>query len=382
MTESTFWVNLLLWALLGLGVCCLLAVLSESVRAMFASIFAIFYRPFSQIQERTSAYLQRAKDWLLQQLEDESDRKGDGPIYFIVGSVLYSLLTALFVLCDFGLIVLTVQAMGMDEPGFQLPVDTSTLTAATLVTAGLFWGAILFDLLGVTHLAPWRKRLSGGIRKLLIALAIFFVAMAVAIAVFMTYWRGVSLNEFVREAQAAPSDFLTVDQGALSTANGEGVDLGMSQGDFLGDEDVPEVDSSSDWIVLATLMGISGISLASTAFSMVGLAILAKFVILLVISLGALLLLPVVFAAWLVSLLLNLLFSAVQSILDFFIEIGNRFLRLFGRRLPNPASGPSGAQTVPPAEPDTAQNRGAGPAVEAPSADPGFNPFSTPGRKT
>jgi len=382
MTEHTFWINLLLWALFGLGVCCLLAVLSESVRAMFASIFAIFYRPFSQIQERTSAYLQGARGWLLQQIEDESDRKGDGPIYFIVGSVLYSLLTALFVLCDFGLIVLTVQAMGMDEPRFQLPLDTSTLTAATLVTSGLFWGAILFDLLGVTCLAPWRKRLSGGIRKLLIALSIFFVAAAVAIAVFMTYWRGVSLNEFVREAEAAPSDFLAVDQGALSTADGEGVDLGMSQSDFLEDEDLAPVDSSSNWIVPATLMGISGISLASTAFSMVGLAILAKFVILLVISLGALLLLPAVFAAWLVSLLLNLLFSAVQSILDLFIEMGNGFLRLFGRSPANPSTGPSGAQTGPPAEPDRAQSRDTGPAVEAPSADPGFNPFFTPRRKT
>src|SRR4030042_3875324 len=124
MTENVF-MNLAFGILVGLGVCCLVASFSQAVRVMLSSLFAVAYRPISQIRERTLYYVQAIKPWILRQVENESERKEDGPLYSIIGSILYSVLTGLFMLCDFGMIVLTVQAMGMDEPTFHLPVDTS-----------------------------------------------------------------------------------------------------------------------------------------------------------------------------------------------------------------------------------------------------------------
>lgn len=377
MTGNIFWVNLVLGALFALGCCCVLALFSQPIRVMFSSLFAIFYRPFSQILERTSGYLRSAKAWILRQVEDESDRKGDGPLYFIIGAVLYTLLTALFIMCDFGMIVLTVQAMGMDEFSFELPMDTSTLTAATLVTTSLFWGAILFDLLGVTHLAPWRRSLSERNRKLFMGISIFFVAMTVFLGVSMAYWRGISLNQFVPEAEAAPAEFSFIDQGSLNLSSGDGVDMGGSQADLIDDE-LPLLDTSSDWIILASLMGISGLSLASTAFSMVGLGIMAKFTILLVICLGTLLLLPICFTSWLFSTLLDLIFNFIQRILDVFVQVGSALLGLFGWRQDGSEISDEYSGPEEPTGPKQGEEPKSEPRVEPPSADPGFNPF--PGR--
>ncbi len=144
MPENTVWLHITLGILLFLGVCCFIAVFAESVRQMLSGFFTIFYRPLSMIQERTWTYIQNVRTWILSQLEDESEREGEGPLYYIIGSVLYTILTVLFILCDFGMIVLTAEAMGLDKSYVQLPLDTSTLTAATLVTTSLFLGGYLF----------------------------------------------------------------------------------------------------------------------------------------------------------------------------------------------------------------------------------------------
>jgi len=371
MTNNAFWINLAGGVFIGLSICCLLACLSVELRQLVMGFFNIFHAPIDSMRQKTAGWLGVVKAWLLAQVEDEADRKGDGPVYYIIGSVLYSLLTVLFVLCDFGMIILTLEAMGMDDTIVILPLDSSTLTAATLVTTALFWGMILFDLLGVTRLAPWRKSLTPFCRRLFIGIAVIVFSSSIFIGGSMAWWRGGSLMEMIPEAQASMAEVNTNSLPGLDISSGNGMVLGSSELAPVVDAPVP--DTSYDWIILSTLVGISGLSLASTGFSCVGMVILIKFLLLLFIGLATTLLLPVTFVTWLISFVLNLIAGFVTLVLDFFIAIGNRFMGLFGRQ--QPAVATAGASPVVETVPQESPSPGDA-GHDVPDDDPGFNPFS------
>lgn len=373
MTNNAFWINFAGGLFIGLSICCLLAFLSAELRQVVMSFFNIFHAPLDAIRQKTSGWLVQVRRWLLAQIEDESERKGDGPVYYLIGSVLYSLLTILFVLCDFGMIILTLEAMGMDEAVVVLPLDSSTLTAATLVTTALFWGMILFDLLGVTRLAPWRKNLSPFCRRLFIAIAVIAFTSTIFIGASMALWRGRSLMEMVPEAQASMTEDVTSSLPGLDISSENGMVLGNVD-KVAPDADVPAPDTSYDWIILSTMMGIAGLSLASTGFSCVGMVVLIKFLLLLIIGLASTFLLPVSFVTWLISFILNLIVSFVMLVLDFFIAIGTRFMGLFGWQQPaaETAGGVSPEDVPVPHESPSPAYVG----NDAPDDDPGFNPFS------
>lgn len=377
MSEYAFWVHTGLVILSVLSACCIIAAFADPIRTMLSSFFLVFLRPFSIIQERTLTYLRSVKTWMLQQIKDESEREGDGPLYYIIGSVLYSILTAFFILCDYGMIVLTAEGMGLDKASVQLPIDTATLTAATLVTTSLFWGAIFFDLLGVTRLAPWRKSLSITARRIFMGISVFFFASSIFVGISMAYWRGHMILKFVPEAEASLTDTAILDEGGLNLSEGNGVDISAIPAENMTDADLQPIETNTNWIVYASLMGISGLSIASTAFSMVGLVIMAKFVILLAIGICALPLLSVTFFAWLISTLLNLIFNAVERVLDFFVNIGSSILRRFGRQ-PNDSSNVQSfpTETNNTGRPDDADNKTTQPETGLNTVDPGFNPFS------
>lgn len=241
------WINIALFSLLGAGISCILAFSSEQVRVVFSSFFNIFDRPFSTIHQRTSQYIQTMKRWAVKELQEEVNEKRSSSLYSFIGATFYSILTFIFLLCDWGMIVLTLQAWGMDAPKLRLPFSTSTLTAATLVTTSLFWGALFFDLLGVTHLAPWRRALSESFRKLFIWISISCLALSVFTGATMACWRGISLTQIVPEAQASQADSSYVEKGGMELG-GENIDLGESY--TTPGEDAPPIDHSSEWIVL------------------------------------------------------------------------------------------------------------------------------------
>lgn len=374
MPENTVWLHITLGILLFLSVCCFIAVFAESVRQMLSGFFTIFYRPLSMIQERTSTYIQNVRTWILSQLEYESEREGEGPLYYIIGSVLYTILTVFFILCDFGMIVLTAEAMGLDKSSVQLPLDTSTLTAATLVTTSLFWGAIFFDLLGVTRLAPWRKSLSVISRRILMGISVFMFILSVFVGVAMAYWRGNMTTQFIPEAEASAADSAFLNQGGLSLSETGGNVTDVMPADIFVEEDLPPLDDSANWIINASLMGISGLSISATAFSVVGMIILVKFVILLVIGICMLPLLPVTFFAWLISLFFDLIFNVVQRIVDFIVNIGSTILRRFGWQPTNSENQSYVNETDSRDRPDGINSR-TQPKANTASADLGFNPF-------
>ncbi len=380
MINSAFWTNFAIGSAMFLGLCCMAAAYAQDIRIVLTGLFAIPYTPVSAISEKTSGYLESVKSWALQQLSEESEKKDEGPLYFIIGSIFYSVLTVIFVLCDYSMVALTLEAMGLEAGGFKPPVDASSLAAATLVTTALFWGAVFFDLLGVTRLAPWRKSLSTLNRRLLMALSALFILLSIFIGVSMAYWRGVSVVELeMVEEDAIYSEADSFQTEGLTTDGENGLTLGNESPVMVFEDPLPSLAATVNWVILASLMGISGLSLASTALSMIGVVILAKFMLLSAVCFCALGLLPVVFVSWLLSTMINSILNWVVNILDFFINIGSSFMQLFGWnpdralvRNGKPQEQPGPQPEAPDEETEQAQQDA---TVDDQSGDFGFNPF-------
>ena len=191
----------------------------------------------------------------------------------------------------------------------------------------------------------------------------------------MAYWRGYMTIEFVPEAEAAASDVGVFTQGGLNIAGDGPVvpELVNSAGPV--EEALLSMDTSTNWVVYASLMGISGLSLSATAFSVVGLVMLFKFIIVLMIGLCTLPLLPVTFVTWFASVVLDGIFNVVQRLIDFLVNVGSTILSYFGLR---PEAERQAETMVPEDDGDTPGGENLNGSEEfATEPDPGFNPFST-----
>lgn len=322
------------WFVIGIvsaiGFCCLIALLHRQFKQVLSDFFSIFYQPLKQSYEGNLSFINNIKSWLKSQLKGECAEEGQGPVYYIIGSFFMVVLTTIFIMCDLGLIILTLQAMGLEEVrNFILPTDTSTIVASTLVSASLFWGMILFDLKGVTHLGPWRKA-NPGVQKFLFISSIFFIGLAVFIVVIGGYFRGDSLEQILlSEAQANHIEPLALDP---SNQIG-GFNIGGTIESFSAEDTISVIDPSNSWIIKTNFMGIAFLSICTTAVSMVGLAIAAKFLLLAVIVLMSVPVMVVTFACWLLSRTVDLTQNLSESILNIFIGIGNLILDLFAKKI-------------------------------------------------
>lgn len=360
--------------LIGLGVaagCCLCALMANSLRDLVAAGFAVAYRPLEVMRQSSRTALTGLRAWMRSQIENESERKGEGAIYYVIGALFYTLFTAVFLFCDIGVFCLIAAAMGLGEGDFpfHLPADTGTMTAMALVAASLFWGALFFDLVGVTRLAPWRKALSPAWRKAVMGVCIFGFLLSVAIGSAMAYWRGWVVSFEMTEANAAVSATVDSAEGTPAESFPGGIDLGAEN--TLA---APEAAVTSAmpmpplWLIPASLVGLAVLSFTSTAFSMVSLSLMLKFVFLLAILLAGVVPLAVCSGILtLLTLVVDAVFNLVRRAVDFIVEIGDLIMRPFGRH-PSTADARPGAASATP-QPESASSPGPEPS------EAGFNPF-------
>ena len=324
----------LIWIIIGVvsGIlfCLLLALLRNEFKNALTDFFMIFSQPLKQIYEWLMDLFGKIKAWIKEQVNNECIADGQSPIYYIIGSFLMAILTIIFCLCDWGIISLTFSAMGLEDgASMNLPVDTTTLVAATLICAALFWGIILFDIAGITHLGPWRKA-DPTIRKYLFISSIFFIFLAVILVVTGGWWRGESLNQIlIAEAQAGHAASFALDP---SVQLG-GYNLGGTIESFAANTSQSIIAPSNGWIIKLNFMGIALLSICTSAVSMVGLAIACKFFLLASLILACIPILIFSFFSWTLSNALNLFQKFSVSFLNILIGFGDLILKLIGKKL-------------------------------------------------
>lgn len=340
MTESYF-LNVMITILLALGVCCIITIHLEAIRTIFQSFCAIFYVPLERIYNYLRSVAQRVRAWIAGQLKTECTEPNETPVYFIIGAIVYSLLTVIFLYCDWGMLVLTLGGWGMDLPKFQL-YETSTMTAAAIISVSVFWGAMFADAAGWTHLTPYIRNSNISTKRFLKWLSVTIFVFCIAICSSMAIWRQDSLMKNmsplnVSEATAAQENLITVDNALTSgkaTADSNLKDdtaRTSTNGNANEDRDLMERISNAIFMyipaVIAALCSISG------GFSFVNCCYLLKYILVLAITMGAALItLPFIFLCWMLITMLNGIFGFLRAILDFLASLGASFMRLFGWR--------------------------------------------------
>ncbi|MDI6755837.1 MAG: hypothetical protein QME78_15755 [Thermodesulfobacteriota bacterium] len=370
------YLDLLIHLLIGVGVCCFFAAFAQPIRALVQGLFAVFYHPLNAIMENMRDAFRGIWNWVGVQLRRESDREGESPLYFVIGAILYSILFIIFALCDFGLILLTLEAMGLDAAKFKV-YDTSTLTAVALISISLFWGTIFTDLIGWTHLGPWKRYSSERTQKIVFWTSLAIVSLTIFTGASMGYWRMWNLREtMIPSASAEAKIPAYLDQGG-SENSGQGLNIGAEPSQI---ERVPAYEAKespfADFVFLMAPAVIAGLSLVSTVPAGWGVAFLSRFAILLGIAGISMVIALIVFPFWLISILLRGILTAIQLFLDLLAEIGGSILRLLRWRTSTQTSTATQAEAA--AGPSQPAPQASSPApIPGPGhqAEIGFNPF-------
>jgi len=327
MLNPEFWIMIGIAVVLGFLACIGSAFVAEPLRRVFARLTAMLYVPANEVYRHCRERLILLKQWIFGQVAKESV-DGNGPTYFIVGSTLYTLFTAVFVAADYAILGITFEAMGLDAATWKLPIESSVLAALSMMGMALFWGLILGDLYDMTHLAPWCKALKESTQKYLKMFAWGMLIAIVTMAAIAGYWR----FEAVESTNAIKDQQAQISQMAGSESS-LGVDPQLMGLLNQGDEQMPMAPEQGFWQKgpkILIIVGLAAISAISTFFSGVGVVILSKFMLVLGVAIGASILGLITLISWLWSLLMSTLLGVVEGVVDLFISIGMVILFYLG----------------------------------------------------
>lgn len=184
---------------------------------------------------------------------------------YVFGAILFSVLFALFSFADLSIIAMTIGGM-LGEGSFEylthlLPSalsDPAVVITLTLLTAGGFWGLILFDIAGLTKLAPWESMTVYSRRILTIA-----TIASLMILFFLTIALGVFRFQLL--LAPVPIQSATVDINVLSVESANSEPMPTS-----GDLPDPSMTTIQKFATGFTVIGLPILATTSSLVAMIG----------------------------------------------------------------------------------------------------------------
>lgn len=185
----------------------------------------------------------------------------------LFGALLYTLLLAVFLVNDLHLASLWFEGRGVVTNEFPVPVALGTLVSGGVFAATILCGAVLFDLLGQTHLAPYHS--SRGLTRVVYGIVVVCALLAVAVTGLMAYDRGVMLVDH--------------DAGAVQTGTSDGV---IDVNKLSAASIAADVAGKNDGLAVAVISGHGLLMFLSTGLALWGLVSLFSFIWLAVLRLA------------------------------------------------------------------------------------------------
>jgi len=221
---------------------CLISIFKRQWMDFNKAFFQLLMSPLSIAEVSLKAFWAGVKSFYHHHFEDHNS-KLNLPVAFyrFIGACLYSATFFLFVFADFHVLLMTLEAMGI-EPSHAEPLfGYGKLTALSLIASILFFGTIMLDLIGMTEIAPWQNNISEKWKQIILGLTIFALSLSLLITSLAGLYRGSSLIETGDGfSSGVPKDYLLQNQ-YLSDSN---MELLATQ-----DHDIPVKKSSKiDWI--------------------------------------------------------------------------------------------------------------------------------------
>lgn len=314
-------ISVILSVLGALAILYIIARFEAQLLQIIRDAFNILRWPFDWLIETINEGL----TWLNDQISGytESDSKHQ----HLIGAILYTIAAIVFLGASFGLILLTLQAMGLSPIGEEvsIPFSADLLAAASLVGMGIFWGLVVFDLVGLTHLAPWDRLSPIGI-KVMKGISIFCLLLTILLGIGLGIWRGYQIV-FAAPAYAAPVE-VSEEGGIISLDN---VDLPSLEPPSETQDVVVMEPSFLDNLPVFISGLLAGLESISAVFAGIGVVLFLNYLIIIALSLLKLPLSLVRLVLQLPVAIIEATFRFTASILHFIASLG---LSIFHRWLP------------------------------------------------
>jgi len=306
------------------AVLCWLGANGDRVRELNLCFWQIPYSPLQHITEWCQNGRRSVLAWMRSQVDAESSSTGSPHImYWIFGALIYTGLAALFLYCELGVLSQTFDSLGL--PADILPeTNPGSLMAIATWAAAIAWPLFLFDVVGVTHLAPWMYRFSPWMKRGFIASCILGTSLAaLALGLFADY-RAHIISDVVTPAASA-------NQSQAPVAGGQN-DIDAAIARLQQSASAPENSYSPPaWIPFAAFLCAQAAIIGAGIVSCNGALTLFKWIILGVATAAGFLPLALISGIFtLLQALFDRLVGFFQKCLDIAIENGQAILRNFG----------------------------------------------------
>ncbi|KAB2889232.1 MAG: hypothetical protein F9K32_13480 [Desulfobulbaceae bacterium] len=326
ISQDTLIVALVAIVLAVIGGLCWLGANRDSVTRLNTCCMMFVYSPLQMIMEWCRNGQQAIRTWVRDQVHGESPNQVNRHhIMWIFGSLIYTVLTVIFLTCELGVLAQTYESLGLSA---NLLTETSpgTLMAIATWTAAIAWGLYLFDVLGVTHLAPWMGNFSPIVRGTFIGICILGTITAVTSQFLLGYYRtGIAVHEVIPSAQLAQAE-----ERVPAAEGGDDIDATIAR----LQESVAATAQSyvpPAWIPLAAFLCANAAIIGAGLVSFNGALPLVKWIILFCITAAGFL--PLVITGGISSMLLAMIdrmHAILQTVLDMAIDQGQAILGLAG----------------------------------------------------
>lgn len=174
------------------GVTATLALLEQALVDLIDSIV----RSVSGGTERLVTALETGCAWLRGQTEIII-RNVSGNTFWgaaVAGAFWNLALTVTFSLAEYGLILLTLRAVGLSDQGSVLPFSAGFLTGIAFLACSIFYFEMLFELAGIGNFSGVWHQASRPVRKALIGLCVTCLLMVVCAGGLFAALRGASFG--------------------------------------------------------------------------------------------------------------------------------------------------------------------------------------------
>ncbi|WP_419656037.1 uncharacterized protein Dvar_51420 [Desulfosarcina variabilis str. Montpellier] len=299
---------------------CVLAIFQRQVLAVVEALFRMVLSPIAVAVTSLEHLWVRMGDVFRQQLASENGSLDAQRIFYeVIGSVMYSISFIFFIFADFHLLLLTLDALGIEGKVEAFPGGTAAITAMAVISSFLFFGLVLWDLAKLSQLAPWHQRLSLQWRK-----AVTFICLAGLLLSLVTtglcgYWRG-KANQEDSIDPSIPWHTLT-NSGGLATFNGS------SQASL--NVPVESLSSPDAWIPLVVNINIPLLLIMGSCLAGYGVVQLIKFTVLGIVFIASLPSYLVLVAFSYLSRVIEYIYALVVSLIELPVAIGLWILGLF-----------------------------------------------------
>jgi hypothetical protein len=316
---------------------CWVAIFQQRVLAVNEAFFRMLLSPIAVAETSLQNLWGRIGQFFRQQLADEDGQLAPRNIFYtVIGSVVYTICFLLTGYADFHLICMTLASMGIEADYVRPPGGPGVITGLALFSGVLFFGTMLLDLIGVTHIAPWNRRLNPTWHRVMLIICLVALGLSITTAVLFGYWRGMAIMD--DNSDPAMANYMMFDGGGLTGLSGN---LYSAMNSVTSEA----LDPSGAWIPVAVNIIIPFLLITGGCLSGYGIVQFIKFAILGIIFLIFLPSFLLLIVLSYLSRIIDHVFNLVVSFIELAAAMGLWFLDLFGYKPPRDSDTASGGDT-------------------------------------